>query len=279
LAKEVTLPFEYHNKLIFLKVKVNKTDSLLFLMDTGANTSAIDEKISDRISLKETKTTTVEGTAGTIQVHNVQTERLVVGSMSVKGLIITKQDLSGSPAPPGRQLEGILGTDFLKQFTVTINFPNKTIHLSDRRTNAAPGGIPLIMNNGIPSVQVTLNDSISTYLRYDSGASLFDTDDIYLNIPLQVFHDLHIDSSKVIFHLSANGIGGEIKLPVYKARSVTFGTAIIKNPYLIVQPVAGYFARTDALGFFSNNLLERYNTVTIDFLSDKIFLPGQKETH
>jgi hypothetical protein len=38
----------------------------------------------------------------------------------------------------------------------------------------------------------------------------------------------------------------------------------LDSPWIIVQPRQGYFARRDALGFVSNNLLEKFEAVVLD---------------
>lgn len=271
---QTTISFEYYQRLIFLKIKVNEADSLLFLFDTGANASAIDTKTADKLSLITIKKDSVMGSAGNIFVPYVAIKSVAVGKYSIKNLVFTKYNLSGSLSPPNMKLDGILGTDFLKHFAVIIDFKNKLMTLSKEFKDKLLTSIPFELENGIPRVKAKINHNISTYFRYDSGSSLFDTKDVYFNTTIPIFKLLtNTDTTlKPVSHLSATGIGGNITIPVYKLKSVMFNSIEIKKPFLLVQPKQGYFAQADAVGFFGNNLLEKYQKVVINFIDKKIYL-------
>ncbi len=268
------IPFEYYQHLIFLKLKVNSNDSLLFLFDTGANTSAIDQKTADVLNLKIIRIDNVEGTAGIIDVPVVNAKSISVGNSSVKNLLLTKYDLSTSLVPPNQHLDGILGTDFLKHFVVTIDFQNKEISLSKKVTNTLQVSFPFELDNGIPMVKAIINGKIPAFFRYDSGSSLFDTKDIYVNTTTPIFGMIEKADSTLnpVQYLSAAGLGGNMQLPVYKIDSLLLNTIKIKEPFLIIQPMQGYFARQDAVGFVGNNLFEKFKIVTIDFIEKKIHI-------
>lgn len=273
-ACATTVSFEYYQRLIYLKVKVNNTDSLLFLFDTGANASAIDKQTAERLKLETVRTDSVEGSAGTLLMPFVQTRMVAIGRSAVRNIQMSKYDLSTSLAPPGKRLDGILGTDFLKHFVVSIDFQNKTFSLFKKIKERPENPIPFDFNNNIPSIRATINDSISTSFRYDSGASLFETSDIYINTTEAVFNMLFAHDTTLRPHqyFSASGVGGNIRLPVYQVHSVSFSKTTLREPFLIIQPRQGYFARPDAVGFFGNNLVEKSGKVTIDFLSKQLYL-------
>jgi hypothetical protein len=272
-AKETAIPFEYYQRVMFLKVQINNSDSLLFLFDTGANVSALDEKTSDKLKLFVLRTDSVAGSAGTILVQVVKINSIRAGNARVADLEFTKQDLSYSLAPAGKHIDGILGTDFMKHFIITIDFKSHLIFFSKKiKSNTKP--IPFLMDNNIPKIKATVNDSFQTFLRYDSGSSLFATDSTYINVTTNDWITIQQSdtSLKPCSYFSGTGTGGEIKLPVVHVKSFSFNGQQMQNPFIIVQPEQGYFARPDAVGFFGNNLLDKYQKVIIDFLGDKMYL-------
>ncbi len=269
--------FQQYQNLIFFKVKVNQEDSLLFLMDTGANVSVIDSALSDSLGLVTVKMDTVEGSAGNIYVPLVKVHYIAVAGKSVNGLDITKQDMRAAFCPPGQRLYGILGTDFLKHFNVELDFNQKTIAFSEKpkKINKGTRYCSFEMDNGIPRIKVLINNKVNAYLRYDSGASLFATDEVYINITSAMWDELKAadTSLKPYEHLTATGTGGQLDMAVVKVNKVTANDFLsLANPNLIVQPRQGYFARQDAVGFFSNNLVQTMGRVDIDFLSGNIVL-------
>ncbi len=118
--------------------------------------------------------------------------------------------------------------------------------------------------------------------RYDSGSSLFETDEIFINTTTAVFRQLVAADSllKPALTLTGSGIGGAANLFAYKLDSVVLGSIVITDPFIIVQPEAGYFARKDAIGFFGNNLMEKFAQISIDFPNRKMFLkPRNPSNH
>lgn len=277
--KAQVLKFDYYQGLIFLKVKVNDTSGLLFLMDSGANASAIDNKLADKLKLKTSRKDTVEGSAGKVLAEMVTLDNLEIGKAYVNDLKVTKQDLSKMLTPGSQKLAGIVGTDFLLHYTFTLDFVKHEINFLKVKLNANPQLriLDLEMDNGIPRIRVSLNDKVDTYLRYDSGASLLPTSKIYINVTEDVFNRLKAADTSLKPHeyLKGTGIGGDTKLPVVAIGSLKdkAGNINAKDIEMIVQPGQGYFARKDAVGFFSNNLLEKFNNVAID-LSSGIMILG-----
>jgi hypothetical protein len=276
-AKKVVLPFEYHFGVIFLNVKINNSASLLFLFDTGANTSAIDNKASEKLALPIIRKDSVEGTAGTIPVLIVKVNSLSAGNARVQDLALTKQDLSYSLAPPGKSADGILGTDFMKHFVISIDFQLRQISFS-KKIKHNHNGISFEMDNDIPTIQCSINGSFKTPLRYDSGSSLFQTDSTYINVTTDNWLKIQqLDTSlRISRYFRGYGIGGELKLAVIEIKSLSINQKKIKSPFIIVQPKQGYFARENAVGFFGNNLVDKFERVTIDFQEKKIYLSTNK---
>ncbi len=276
------MKFDYYEGLIFLRVTVNDKDSLLFLMDTGANVSAIDKAVADKLMLQSIAKDSVEGTAGKMMADKVKLNRLGVGKSFINDLTITMQDMGHMIVPHNEQLAGILGMDFLKHYTVAIDFLKHEINFLKVKMNKSTD-LPLLffkMDNDIPRTSVTINGIVHTDLRYDSGASLLPTNSVYINITEDVFKKLKAADTSLKPHeyLQATGIGGSMKLPVVHAISVKNdnGTIDATDIELVVQPKQGYFASKDAVGFFSNNLLEKFKRVAIDFGSGFMVLgPGK----
>jgi Retroviral aspartyl protease. len=270
--------FIYHQRLIFIKMRLNRREDMLFLLDTGANRSAIDSSVAERFKLPSAGTDKVEGTAGVIETTKAKIDSLSFEKAEVKNLTVTVQNLSGITAPPNEKVAGILGYDFLRYFAVEINFPERRIKFSRRAAKSAEksgaASLSFTLDNGIPRIEAVLNESVETGFRLDTGASIFETKDVYLNVTEDVWNRLKAENPtlKPQKYFTGSGIGGEIKLPVARIKSFSTGSLHVPNPFVIVQPKAGYFARPDAVGFISNNLLEKYSRVTIDYLEKKIYL-------
>jgi len=270
------IPFTYAERCIFLELRAGGSEDLLFLLDTGASASALDLKTVERLGLTPTGTVQVEGTTGTIEARWVRLPRLSTGKVGVDRLQMTAQDLSGSLAPPGRRLDGVLGADFLAHFAVTIDFEARNLTLATRLVRAGPAAgiaVPFTLDNGIPRLSGRLNGNIEADFRLDTGSSLFESGDVYLNVPETVWRRLRESTPTPVPEraLSGRGSGGEVVLPLARIEELALGALVVPRPHVIVQPSVGYFARPDAVGFVSNNLLEKHSPVTVDYPRRKLY--------
>jgi predicted aspartyl protease len=270
------IAFEYAQRCIYVPVSVGGDKAQTFLLDTGANTSAIDETYARKLGLKVDGATHVEGTAGGVVAQQTKLSSIKCGAAQSKDLVVTVQDLSGLLNPEGKQTIGILGNDFLHHYAIQIDFMKEKVLLSEDKhePDKKQIKIPIRLDNGIPRFTATLNQGVPCDFRIDTGASLFETDDIYVNIPPGTWDTLRRRDPflRTTSVLKGVGLGGEIELPVGRINSLAVKEFSVDRPFVIVQPKQGYFARPDAAGFVSNNLLEKYSPVVVDYVGENLIL-------
>jgi hypothetical protein len=268
--------FTYHQSLIFVRVKVNEKKDLLFLMDTGANISSIDNKTCGLLKLPVLRTgDSVTGTAGKEGVNVCNAKTLQLGGISIKNAKLVSRDLSRFITPSHEKLAGILGTDFLKQYAITIDYSKKTLLLSKKKAVIKREKVVAFdMIGGIPRFEARINDTLTTYVNYNSGVSLQYSNDVFVNVSHKQWSILKgLDKYLVPYtNMAGDGVGGRVQLPVVKIKRIMFNGLEVIKPNIVIQPREGYFLSDNAIGFFGNNLLEKYRKVTIDFLSNKVIL-------
>lgn len=268
--------FEYHQGLIFFEIQVNQKDTLFALLDTGAEISAIDTNTSNKLKFQTKDTVEIAGSNTSIMTEVVEVRNLTLKNHHVKRMYPAKRDLSHSLTPNGRKLDMILGYDFFKNSIISIDFQKKILHMfyNSATLDTIPY-IPFSLDHDIPRFFGVINDSIKFDFRLDTGASLFETDDVYLNITTSDWERIKKVNRSLVpeFFLYATGINNEqIELPVLKLKKIEIGKFVIENPYIIIQPELGYFASKDAVGFVSNNLLSKYNRVIIDYINNHLYV-------
>ena len=270
--KTKAIEFEYFQSLIFLEVTVDNKDRLLFLLDTGANKSAIDLKIARECNMPFIRVDSVEGASGNFSVNMKLAREVKVGDLIKTNIEMTEQDLSYFITPGEQPLAGILGTDIISDKILQIDFRSGIIEFLDKIDNKSTF-ISFTFNNGIPLFNLTINDSLVVPLRYDSGASLFDSQHTYINITESVWETLVTSNDKIKpeKYFSGTSASGTVDLPVAQIDKITIGDFQFYPSYVIVQPAIGYFARKDAVGFFGNNLMEKFNKVTLDLIRGLLY--------
>src|SRR5262245_55738873 len=182
-----SVPFTYHERVAFVQARLNGSERL-FLLDTGANRSAVDARTAKELALPAGEPSEVEGTTGVTKVETARVE-LALGPLVARDLAVTVQDLGGSLRPPETHLDGILGSDFLASYVLEIDYLARELTLSQAPLEAPAWALPLELDAGIPRFHAQLDD-YPTELRIDTGASLFETVDVYINIPTSVWDEL-----------------------------------------------------------------------------------------
>src|SRR5262245_24791602 len=214
-----SLPVQQTSGLLFVALRDAHDAPLLALLDTGANASAIDPARAAQLPVADT--TNVVGTTGTVAAELVDLDGLHFGELALPKLRATRRDLGGLLAPPGKRVEMILGTDAFQGRVLALDFANGTAAL---QSQPSPGlrSVPMRLDQGIPALPARLG-GVDLELRVDTGASLFATEDVYVNLPAHAWRAIAaLDSPKApvpVTHLQGTGADGRtLQLPVYRVQ-------------------------------------------------------------
>lgn len=246
------------------------------LLDTGASASAVDAALADELALPAAGMSQVTGTAGAFETRQVRVESLVWWGVRAAEITVPSYGLGNIAGPEGQPVGVILGFDVLRAFAVDIDFAHAWITLQPRVALDAPS-VPMDLATGIPAIEIEIDGSLRCTMRIDTGASLFDTEDVYVNVVQATLDRLRAARGDMqpSGRLGATDAGGAaVELAVYDAASLSLGPFTFARPHLIVQPPAGYFASPDAVGFIGNNLLEKCGRVVIDYPAARLRFIG-----
>lgn len=143
------VPFELHNNHIYLQVKVNNSEPLSFILDTGAS-SVISRKRAESLGLKFGGKERGLGVG-----ENAVEASFVQGvSLNLPGATLSRQKiavvaLEDLQKSLGQPVDGILGYSFLSRFVVEIDYAAKIINLyapKNYRYKGKGERIPLIVD-------------------------------------------------------------------------------------------------------------------------------------
>lgn len=148
----------------------------LFLLDTGANVSGVDEEWLEeqKATFRPGKASTVGGTTGSVKVESGVFDRLELGTGYFVDAVLKLQSFSHFRAPaPGRPQVGLLGTDFLNRYQVTVDFvaSKATLALRHERQPLPADHEPVAVGYPLhPTVGIRLG-GVHLPCRVDTGAS------------------------------------------------------------------------------------------------------------
>ncbi len=155
------------NHLIVVQGALGDLERLNFLIDTGANPSAVDRKLAKKLGL--------QGTAGKLALFNQNTnvERVVLPSLrlgpiratSLPGLV---QDLSSVEKVLGVRIDAIVGFDVLSLSSFSVDYRSKKVIFGPIKPS--PAAIPLDTGPPTFTVQLQVLDE-QIRLLVDTGAA------------------------------------------------------------------------------------------------------------
>lgn len=135
-----SLPFVVTDPLPLVRVRVNDSEEVNFLIDTGAAEVVLDPEFAKEVGaeiLGETTGTFARGKQAAVRQGTIR--RLALGDWTVEDLpvgVLNTRRFSG-PIFSGRRVDGILGTVLFYHFLATLDYPHQRLVLS-RKADKPP---------------------------------------------------------------------------------------------------------------------------------------------
>jgi hypothetical protein len=151
-----TIPFELANRHIVLKVQVNKSRPLSFVLDTGDKFAIIDLERARELGLKLGGEIRMQGAgAETPRGYMVSDSSFAIpGITGFSQSIDLALPISRLSSRLGQDFDGIIGHDFIKNFVVEIDYQSGMMKLYDKHQfsyNGRGESIPIRITSGIQS--------------------------------------------------------------------------------------------------------------------------------
>jgi hypothetical protein len=132
--KTARIPFELHSNLILMYIRINDTDSLRFILDTGVSSIIVtDPHIlqPDKLRLTRKVNLTGAGEGKSISAHVAIDNRFAMGKLRAnhQNIVILEEDFLRLSEYVGVPVHGIFGYEVFNNFVVTIDFAKKELIL------------------------------------------------------------------------------------------------------------------------------------------------------
>jgi hypothetical protein len=274
----VAIPFELVTRHIVVKVRINDSRPLSFVFDTGDKVGVVDTDVAKELGLKLEGQLRVGGAgADTLPGSYVRD-----ATWSLPGLEGFSQPISIAiplgrmAARAGHDFDGIIGSEFIKQFVVEVDYQNRVLKLHDRDkfTYAGAGeSIPIQLNQmGYPlldgEVTPTNGESIKGKFVLDLGSS----GSLVLMSPVVTQHNLLGNGMKTIKAIGVGGAGGQSNGQIGRVRSLQIGKFTITNPItLFSEDKAGAMATSQLVGNIGQLIAGKFK-VFLDYSRTRIIL-------
>ncbi|MDW9378914.1 retropepsin-like aspartic protease [Chryseobacterium sp. JV558] len=270
------IPFSLENNSVYVYCKVNKTDSIKFLFDTGADGSVININAKKKVPLKIDGKSENKGSNGVNTVDYSSHNTVQFGN-------IQKNDIQFTLIPyDSANFDGVFGTDLMKGKIIEIDYHKNEIRFYEENDLSMDltgyEKVKLHMVDNYPAVESSIiinGKEYSGFFGLDSGAD----DVLTMASPFAKSNGL-VKVMKTIGKATARGSDGCVyEMPVVLCPAVQFAQKYLYNlPITLSGSTEGIDATEKMAGFFGNQFLKRFNTV-IDFKNGFIYFKLNKNLY
>jgi len=272
----IVVPFELVNRHVFVRVDVG-TRPLGFVLDTGAPNVIIDLGRAKELGLALGGELQAHGAAGPVTGAFLRGSKYTISGVPLADDAITvAMPLQEMARGFGRDFDGILGADFIRQFVVEIDYASRVLRLHDRDAfaYAGPGEtIPIRFNHsGHPVFDGTITpvggSPIPARIVLDLGSS----GALDLRSPFVEAHHLPGPGVATIPGIGLAGAGGEVSASLGRVAAVRIGRFTIDRPVaLFSRDRTGAFALKDVDASVGQRVAERFR-IFLDYAHDRLIL-------
>jgi len=266
------IPFTLKGHPIFIKVRINNSEKKYnFILDTGALT-IVSQQVAQELGLQNVVEVQAGGTGGkSKKINLVQLKSITVGNSGVQNIAAGVVDFSEQL---GKDIDGLLGSNFFKFFQVTIDYINKELTLvQDAKTIPTQEGTIQIafetdIKNGFaPIIRCVINGNIKATGMIDTGYPKI------AGLPLSIMQELDSFMSGNVLTAKGSMGGGifgmENESYLLRINTLEIGSSKLENiPSESHQHKSGYI-------LLGNKYLSKY-LVTIDYPARLLVLRPHK---
>lgn len=280
-TRSVEIPFELTQNHIYLPVVVEDLPPAWFLLDTGAAATVLAQTTADATQIKPSGKATALGMGpDTVQITVFRNVDLKFGGLDLtldRAAAMSLRDLS---LIEGRMMDGILGFNVLRRFTIEVDYQKHLLRFHDPATYAAPPSavaLPITFSHNHPVIdaRLTLADgrSLPMKLMVDTGAR----GAFALNRPFAEKFGIYDAVSPAVEGAFGAGVGGASSMRVGRVRQIAIDRFTFDAPVVsISRDSAGAGARKDVDGLVGGEILKRF-TLTIDYPHNRLLMTPSHE--
>ncbi len=269
LDKAVSIPVQYTHKELLVKARINDGEPMDFLFDTGANQTLIDRRVAAENLLDKQAPMGMTAAAGMVFGQSTDLRRLQFGDMSVPNVQAVIVDLSAHARQLGKPIAGVIGTNVLNKFAVTIDYGKSTVTFRDFASYRAPANsniLPFVEKKG-PVITIQLNGKENIQCLVDTGAA-------FNNLPPAIGRKYQTGQS-VHYTEGVGADGRSVKLGTVQLSSVKAGTSLVKDVSFTYsadfEPAKKGIVTGSNIGILGNPFWQNF-CVTLDYRMRQIIL-------
>lgn len=272
-----TIPFDLRNQHLWIRGRLNGSDSIWIVVDTGASASVMDEGTARRLSIPLTRGFQAHGAAGMQRGYAAESVTVELPGLKLHRPVIGTLDLSGITQSGGRPMQLILGYELFESSVVRFDYARGLMEVwaPGRAPKDLPGTkVPMTLVQNHPYVEATLHirgrPALQGRFVIDSGSS----GALFIAPEITAEENLVSAFPRTLVAIG-RGVGGEVRNREGRADSLSIGGLTFKRPVVSMPgPSQGRISAVGSIGNIGGQILGRC-AVTFDYAGKSIYLePG-----
>jgi predicted aspartyl protease len=248
-------------------------ESATLLLDTGAERSCLDATFAARLRPLRTTVDSIRLPYTTVTADGIRISDLGIESFHLRDIAMVSSDLAPISFGIGVPIDGILGSDVLRHFTVKIDFSSGSAQFGTDAT-ILPGGTAVNLQSihGLYFVPLTVQ---GTPMRL-----LLDTGTNASIVSSHAWSEITMHWQPQAMLAGVRSTGGSESTKFALIPTIDIGDATSRNIPFRVQPETRYglFADAGFDGLLGSDVLRRY-VVTLDLANDRMYLSSDPNNH
>ena len=276
-GKPAVVPFLLRSNHILVRGTVGDSDSLWFIVDSGAGEHVIGKSTASRLGLAVEGGVRALGSGGTEEAGMTHGMRFRLAGLELGGPFVAVIPLDRIATQMGQACDGVIGFPLFDHAVVTIDYANSVLRVGPVEGFEYQGrgtALPLTFTEHHPYIEasVTLPGGKPIPGRYvlDTGSSMA----LSLS-PSFVEHNHALETMPRTIRARMGGVGGATYSPIGRVERLDLGPYPVQGPVTSLRPAGpGRIVAENAAGNIGGEILRRF-AVTFDYSRRQVILePG-----
>lgn len=252
---------------MYVEVMINDRGPYRFLVDSGADRSAIGSALAERLGLPVEQAVQLRSMAGSTMVSTVLIAKLKLGTTEITDII--------APALPERHLgaQGLVGIDALVDQRIKLDFDARTVTVQDSRlpeTRREPGEIVVTARRrkGQLILTQTSIDGAQTYAVIDTGSEITIANTAMLS---RITRGRRAPAMRTVTLTSVTGQNFEARVATLP--DLRIGGIVLRNvsvAFTDAPPFALFGLDKQPALLLGTDLLKNFRRLSLDFRNRKV---------
>jgi hypothetical protein len=284
-GKQATgIPFELNSNKIFIPVRIDGREPSWFILDSGCPVTAIEMSLASELQLPIGNKRQFDGAGeGRTSMGITKVKSLGLPGLELFPTLVWALAVNEPVAPfEGRRIDGLLGVDFLEQFVVRIDYPNRKLDVVlPEAFHPAGKGV------SVPVEKIGGHYALNGKLGLPGGRSVEGRFivDVGVRLPMLLATPF-VDRNHLIEALAAEkrhtvggGLGGQTFGYLGRLKYLDIGELRVAAPYVaMTQDKRSFLAGDDTNGLLSADIFRRY-CFTLDLPHKRIIFDETRESN